>query len=128
MLLENKISVIVRQLVTTSIGSGRLCRLSILLIALIGLCFILTTVPITKRAVKGQRAGMSNGSKSVNDGCSGQEEEQSEKENMHTESCIAFSQLHNHLMFLILVFSRLAPPSGLRGSCVEAIFLYVTCL
>lgn len=57
---------------------------------------------------------MSNGSKSVNDGFLGRDEEQSEKENMQIESCIAFSQLHNHFMFLILGFSRLAPPSGLE--------------
>lgn len=65
---------------------------------------VLIIIIITKRAVKGQRAGMSNGSKSVNDGFLGRDEEQSEKENMQIESCIAFSQLHNHFMFLILGF------------------------
>lgn len=99
--LENKRSATFHLLVTTSILSGRLCRLSILLIALISLC--LTTVPITKRAIKGQRAGMSNGSKSVNDGCLCQEE-QSEKSNMRIKSCIAFSPLDDHLVFLILGF------------------------
>lgn len=69
--LENKISTIFHQPVATPIGIGRLCWLIVLLIALISSCFILTTVPIPKRAVKGQRAGMSNGSKSVNDGWSG---------------------------------------------------------
>lgn len=75
-----------------------------MLIALIS--FILTTVPIPKRAVKGQRAGMSNDSKSVNDGwlVGGHEEEQSEKESVQIESCIAFSQLDNQLLFLILGF------------------------
>lgn len=40
---------------------------------------------------------------------------------MQIKSCIAFSQLDDQLLFLILRFSRLAPPSGLRGSCVEAV-------
>lgn len=47
------------------------------------------------------------------------------KKNVQIESCIAFSQTvkvsHTRV-------SRLAPPSGLRGSCVEAILSYVTCL
>lgn len=51
------------------------------------------------------------------------EEEQRDRDNVQIESCIAFSQLDIQLLFVILGFSRLAPPSGLRGSCVEAILL-----
>lgn len=95
---------------------------SVLLIALIS--FILTTVPTPKSAVKGQRAGMSNGSKSVVDGWSGVvEKNRVKKENVQIESCIAFSQLDRQSVTVSHTrISRLAPPSGLRGSCVEAIF------
>lgn len=71
-----------------------------MLIALISVFFTLTTVPIPKRAVKGQRAGMSNGSKSVNDGWSGflKNRVKKRKENVQIESCIAFSCLDNQLV------------------------------
>lgn len=102
-----KISAVFHQPAATSIGIGRLCWLSIVLIALISSCFILTTVRIPKRAVKGQRAGMSNGSKSVDDGWSGvvtKNRVKKRKENVQIESCIAFSQLDNQILFLILEF------------------------
>lgn len=125
-----KISAVFHQPAATSIGIGRLCWLSIVLIALISSCFILTTVRIPKRAVKGQRAGMSNGSKSVDDGWSGvvtKNRVKKRKERadwvMHSIQSVRQSDTVSHTRV-----SRLAPPSGLRGSCVEAIFLYVTCL
>lgn len=65
---------------------------------------------------------MSNGSKSVRDG---RHEEEAKKENVQIETCIAFSQT---VIVSRTQVSRLAPPSGLRGSCVEAILIYVTCL
>lgn len=87
-----------------------------MLIALISLCFKSSR---NKRTGKGQTAGMSNVSKSVNDDV--REEEQSEEENMQIESCIVFSQFEDHNINHTS-FVRLAPPSGLRGSCVEAVF------
>lgn len=68
------------------------------------MCSISTTVLRPKRAVKGQRAGMSNGSKSVNDGSSGvvkkNEVIKEKRENVQIESCIAFSQLDNQFLIL----------------------------
>ncbi len=48
---------------------------------------------------------MSNGSKSVNDEWSGvvkKNRVKKRKENVHIESCIAFSHLDNQLVFLII--------------------------
>lgn len=50
---------------------------------------------------------MSNGSKSVDDGWSGvvtKNRVKKRKENVQIESCIAFSQSDNQILFLILKF------------------------
>lgn len=70
---------------------------------------------------------MSNGSKSVNDGCLCQEE-QSEKTEHADQVMHSIQSTGQPLSVSHTRVSRLAPPSGLRGSCVEAVFFYVTCL
>lgn len=75
-----------------------------MLIALNSLCFKSSK---NKRTSKGQTAGMSNVSKSVNDDV--REEEKSEQENMQIESCIVFSQFETTIL-LIRVLIDWRPP------------------
>lgn len=65
---------------------------------------------------------MSNGSKSVKDGWTVERHKEiRERADWFMHSIQSLTVSPNQV-------SKLAPPSGLRGSCVEAVVIYVTCL